>query len=91
MKINDYGRVNATSAYRNQLAPRDADTVKKSGRKDEVNISPEAMELLKARSGTEPDPARAEMISRLKHDVDAGSYRVEAERIAERLLPYLTE
>lgn len=91
MKINDYGRVNATSAYRNQLAPRDADTVKKSGRKDEVNISPEAMELLKARGGAEPDPVRAEMISRLKDEVDAGSYRIEAATIAEKMLPYLTE
>lgn len=88
MKINESGRLTSLNAYRNHLKARETKTSDKGLRaKDDVRISQEAKELLEVqRSG---DAGRAQRIAELKSSVQAGTYHVEAQRIAEKLLPFL--
>lgn len=88
MKINESGRLTSINKYRSNVNARDT---KASGTgsktKDDVQISPEAMELLEAqRSG---DASRTQRIEELKSSVQAGTYHVDAQRIAEKLFPFL--
>ncbi|MBN2980637.1 flagellar biosynthesis anti-sigma factor FlgM [Cohnella algarum] len=56
-------------------------------RRDEVQISEEAKELLGAqRSGGDAD--RAKKIEALKNEVSSGTYFLEAGKIAEKMLPF---
>lgn len=84
MKINDTQRINAVSQYQTQQAMHRAG--KAPVKKDEVSISQEAKEMLNAQKTQ--DPSRAERIQELKHAVSTGTYRVDADKIAEKLLPY---
>lgn len=90
MKINETGRVGAVQSYqRNMETPRQ-EQHQKSRRKDEVSISTEAMEMLHAqeRAG---DPERARKIQSLKEQVASGTYQVNADKLAEKLLPYFKQ
>jgi len=84
MKINDLNRTGAIRQYRN---PYDRSSSGHVGGlykgKDEISISPEAKELLEA-SGKDND-AR---IDELKRAVSSGNYRVDAQKIADKLLQY---
>ncbi|WP_199616764.1 flagellar biosynthesis anti-sigma factor FlgM [Paenibacillus alkalitolerans] len=88
MKINESGRLSSLNAYRNNVNAKDAKASGKSLKaKDDVHISAEAKELLEAqRTG---DTERAQRLEQLKSSVQAGTYHVDAHRIAEKLLPYL--
>ncbi|AVF20122.1 flagellar biosynthesis anti-sigma factor FlgM [Paenibacillus larvae] len=52
--------------------------------KDEVQILAEAKELLDAR-----EPERQKRIEELKQAVSAGTYQVDARKLAEKLLPFI--
>jgi len=86
LKINDINRVNGINkGYQQQMDVR-KETIKAS-RKDEVQISSEAQEMLE--SSRAESSERAERVKELKHAVQTGTYHVEAGKLAEKLLPYL--
>jgi negative regulator of flagellin synthesis FlgM len=83
MKINDTQRIAAANTYRKSNEDRIIQTEgKKHKKKDEVNISSEAKELLGA-------SAAKQQVEDLKQSYQTGTYHVEASKIAEKLLPYL--
>lgn len=87
MKINESGRVNGIAnpyKLQSEMRPGQLDTKR---RKDEVQISTEAKEMLQ--SSQLNNVERSEQIEQLKQSVASGSYYVEAGKIAEKLLPYL--
>jgi len=89
MKINESGRLYPAQAYKNVTTGK-AQGSSAGGRsmaKDNVNISPEAMELLEAQRSN--SGKSSERIAELKSAVQAGTYRVNSELLAEKLLPYL--
>ncbi|MNF09875.1 Anti-sigma-28 factor, FlgM [compost metagenome] len=65
--------------------------MKKSTRKDEVSISDEAIQLLQAQNTGKNDPERALKIDNLKQQVSAGTYQVDASKLAEKLAPYFKQ
>jgi negative regulator of flagellin synthesis FlgM len=85
MKINDTQRVHGLSAYRkNEVKP--SGSAKPAARRDEVQISQEAKELLQTGPS---EAARLEKLEFLKEKISAGTYRVEDHELAAKLLPYL--
>ncbi|MFI2857111.1 flagellar biosynthesis anti-sigma factor FlgM [Paenibacillus sp. JSM ZJ436] len=87
MKINETGRVGGVHAYQRNIESHKQEDTKKTWKKDELSISAEAMEMLQAQGKTQ-DIGRAKKIQDLKAQVDAGTYQVEADKLAERLLPH---
>lgn len=90
MKINETGRVGAVQSYQRNMETNRQEQQNKPRRKDEVSISTEAMEMLQAqeRAG---DPARLQKIQSLKEQVSSGTYNVDADKLAEKLLPYFKQ
>jgi negative regulator of flagellin synthesis FlgM len=86
VKINDSQRIGAYRTYQQQTEARTNQTTSKR-RKDEVQFSAEAMELLGAQRSEEPN--RAQRIAELKSEVSSGTYRVDARDLAEKLLPFV--
>lgn len=86
MKINDTGRIGAINNYQRQIDSQRQEIDRKAKRKDEVSISPEAKELLRA--GEEMQNNRAERIAELKEQVQTGTYHVETGKLVEKLIPY---
>ncbi|MFD1178879.1 flagellar biosynthesis anti-sigma factor FlgM [Paenibacillus puldeungensis] len=87
MKINETGRVGAINKYQRQVDSLRKDMDSKTRRKDEVSISAEAKELLKAQEGV-TDQDRAQRLEDLKTQVSTGTYHVDAGKLAEKLVPY---
>lgn len=88
MNINNIPRINVVNTYRNQQEAKSSEIKSdKSNQKDQLQISAEAKQLLgaqnKASSGTP-----MERVQELKQLVSTGTYHVEANNIAEKLLPY---
>jgi negative regulator of flagellin synthesis FlgM len=84
VKINETQRVGAIQSYKRSGEARAGETNgKKNGRRDEVQISPEAKEL-QGSSGVS-----RQKINELKQAVSTGTYHVDAMKVAEKLLPYL--
>jgi len=89
MKINESGRITSVNAYRNGYQNQDsriAGKGKQANMKDNVQISPEALEMLEAERANQGD--RAERLEQLRASVQNGTYRVDAEKLAEKLLPF---
>ncbi|XID91015.1 flagellar biosynthesis anti-sigma factor FlgM [Paenibacillaceae bacterium WGS1546] len=86
MKINETQRIGAYRAFQQQMDARANQTSGKR-RKDEVQFSAEAMELLGAQRAE--DPNRAQRIDKLKNEVASGTYYVDSGKLAERLLPFV--
>jgi negative regulator of flagellin synthesis FlgM len=87
MKINDAQRLaNIQKLYGNYkgAAEGNSSSVKK---KDEVSISSEALELHQSQQVTSAE--RTQKIEELKNSVSAGTYYVDAGKIAEKLLPFI--
>ncbi|CAH1054247.1 flagellar biosynthesis anti-sigma factor FlgM [Paenibacillus pseudetheri] len=87
MKINETGRINAMNPYQRSADAQRQEQMKKSSRKDEVSISDEAIQLLQAQNSGN-DAERALKIDSLKQQVSAGTYQVDAAKLAEKLAPY---
>ncbi len=85
MKINDTQRIGAYRTYQQQTDARANQTAGKR-RKDEVQFSAEAMELLGAQRSE--DPNRAKRLEELKEEVRTGTYAVDTGKLAEKLLPF---
>lgn len=88
MKINETGRINAINPYQRNADAQRQEQMKRSTRKDEVSISDEAIQLLQAQNTSKNDPERALRIDSLKQQVSAGTYQVDAAKLAEKLAPY---
>lgn len=84
MKINDTQRITAAQQYQRQYAAQRS--AKPAMRKDELSISTEAKEMLDAQNKVQ-DPSRAERIQDLKQAVSTGTYDVNAEKLADKLMP----
>ncbi|WP_150270521.1 flagellar biosynthesis anti-sigma factor FlgM [Paenibacillus tepidiphilus] len=91
MKINESGRINAINPYQRTAETQKQDQIKKSMRTDEVSISSEAMKLLEAQNSGKVDTERAQRIESLKQQVSAGTYQVDAAKLAEKLAPYFKQ
>ncbi|QSF44741.1 flagellar biosynthesis anti-sigma factor FlgM [Paenibacillus tianjinensis] len=91
MKINETGRINPINPYQRNVEAQRQDQTKKSTRKDEVSISDEAIKLLQAQKSGTIDAARADKIQSLKQQVSAGTYQVDAAKLAETLAPYFKQ
>ncbi|WP_322906502.1 flagellar biosynthesis anti-sigma factor FlgM [Paenibacillus campi] len=90
MKINDTQRVGAVNPYQRTNEAKAAAGEKRATRKDEVSISPEAMEMLQANTAqASADAERAQKIQSLKEQVAGGTYKVDAGALADKLLPFL--
>lgn len=88
MKINDINRINGINkGYQQQMDYRKDS--KQAFKKDEVQISQEAQEMLE--SSRAENSSRAEHVKALKHAVQSGTYHVEAGKLAERLLPFFKQ
>lgn len=85
MKINDTQRIGAYRAYQNTNEVRPGSQTGPK-RKDEVQISSEAKELLGAQGAQSAE--RAERIESLKKEVSTGTYHVDSSKLAERMLPF---
>lgn len=91
MKINETGRINAINTYQRSADAQRQEQMKKSTRKDEVSISDEAIQLLQAQNTGKTDAERAIKIDSLKQQVSAGTYQVDAAKLAEKLAPYFKQ
>lgn len=82
MKINETSHVGGVNPYRKQAGGSLPISDVKKSKKDQVQISTEAMELL--------DQTRSsEKIAELKKAVASGTYQVDAGKVAEKLWPYI--
>jgi negative regulator of flagellin synthesis FlgM len=86
MKLNETQRISGLQNYGNTKHIRAGHT-EPSKRKDEISISPEAMELLESERTNES--GKTASLDDLRKSVSSGTYHVEAGKIAEKLLPYL--
>lgn len=93
MKINETQRIGAVNSYKKSDDPRlEHGTCRKRKLKDEVRISPEAKQLLGIQGSNTSDPAQSaarRRLEELKQSVSAGTYHVDARKIAEKLFPYI--
>lgn len=87
MKINEPNRIGAINPYQRNIESNIQESQKKSPRKDEVSFSAEAMEMLQRSSNTD----RAKRIQELKQQVASGTYKVDAGKIAEKLMPFFKQ
>lgn len=88
MKINDSQRIGSLPSYRSaspSASGRSASGGK--GTRDDIRISPEAKELLELQRMEQA--SRAQRVEELKSSVQAGTYHVSAEQVAEKLWPFL--
>jgi len=83
MKIQDINSAGAIRQYRRNVELHSDRVGRKEAARDEVRISEEAKGLLEA------DQERVERIQELKRSVQAGTYHVDARKVAEKLLPYI--
>ena len=88
MKINENQRIGNINKYIQNNESRSVSGTEKKKRKDEVQISAEAKELLENTSAVRSNEQN-QRIQELKESVSAGTYHVEARKIAEKLFPYI--
>lgn len=86
LKINETSRIGAINQYMRNTDAKSGNVSKKA-RMDEVSISPEAMEMLDAQERASKT-GKSERIADLKKSVATGTYHVDADKIAEKLLPH---
>ncbi len=87
MKINQTQRIGAYQAAYSQAGEQRTDGAAGKKRKDEVQISAEAKELLDAQG--KAGGTRAERIESLKKEVSTGTYYVDTDKLTEKLLPFV--
>lgn len=86
MKINETNRIGAYNHYQKQMEQR-IDGANKKKQKDIVEISAEAKEMLSTSKTNSPE--RQQRLDELKQSIAAGTYKVDAGKLADKLLPYL--
>ncbi|UQZ33850.1 flagellar biosynthesis anti-sigma factor FlgM [Paenibacillus sp. PK3_47] len=91
MKINETGRIHGVNPYQRSAEAQRQDQMKKTTRKDEVSISDEAIKLLQAQNSSKVDTDRSAKIESLKQQVSAGTYQIDAAKLADKLAPYFKQ
>ncbi|CAG7655466.1 flagellar biosynthesis anti-sigma factor FlgM [Paenibacillus allorhizosphaerae] len=86
MKIDGTNRVGSVNQYKKAYDSQQLVSKKSGNKKDHVEISTEAKELL-GTHGT--NDTRQDKIETLKKSVADGTYRVDGRKIAEKLFPFL--
>lgn len=86
MKIDGTNRVGSVNQYKKSYDSQQHVSKKTGSKKDHVEISTEAKELLGSQGMSE---ARQDKIETLKKSVADGTYRVDGRKIAEKLFPFL--
>jgi negative regulator of flagellin synthesis FlgM len=91
MRINDYRAAQIAQTYGPQGTPDASARAKKAGqRTDGTSLSSAAQELLKARRAVQDSPeVRAELVAELRRQVQSGTYQVDAQALARRLMPLM--
>jgi len=84
MKINGMNGIGPVNRYQKQQDSVHHAAAGKNKKKDQVEISNEAKELL----GTQ-GTASSEKIEALKKSVESGTYHVDARKLAEKMFPFL--
>ncbi|OXM14135.1 flagellar biosynthesis anti-sigma factor FlgM [Paenibacillus herberti] len=86
MKIIETGRIQPVHTYQKQGEARVTENAR-TRKTDQVQISEEAQAMLASR---QPESAeRKQRIQELKNEVASGTYRVDAEKIADKLWDFL--
>jgi negative regulator of flagellin synthesis FlgM len=86
MKIQGTGYVNHVNPY-NKNQSRDQAAVSGNKRSDQLSISEEAKALLDQLSGKH-DLERRQKVEELKREIESGTYKVEAGKVAEKLMEW---
>ncbi|AYC28939.1 flagellar biosynthesis anti-sigma factor FlgM [Paenisporosarcina cavernae] len=86
MKINQVG-VNAVNPYKKQSQKVEAAEAKQKFASDKLEISSVAKEMQTSVYSAE----RAEKIAKLKESIDAGTYQVDANKLAADLVNFYKE
>ncbi|TVY09331.1 flagellar biosynthesis anti-sigma factor FlgM [Paenibacillus cremeus] len=86
MKINGPNSLGAVNKYKQTLeSQRSVASSKQAKKRDQVEISSEAKELL----GTNAAGTSPEKMESLKSSVAAGTYKVDARTLAEKIFPFI--
>ncbi|WP_128896372.1 flagellar biosynthesis anti-sigma factor FlgM [Longirhabdus pacifica] len=92
MKINDTNRVSALNHYRKQSHDYQAQTDKLGKKKDQLQISSQAKEMLEIQASEKINSIeKQERLEQLKEEVNSGTYRVADEKLVDKLLPYFRQ
>ncbi len=88
MRINETNRAGMINAYnKTNKTPTGKQTRVPMG-KDEVQISNEALELLKQGEDLEVKPTDKAKLKELKQAVETGTYHVPSDKIAEKIIAF---
>lgn len=89
MKIDGSNRIGAMNQYKKNIEALSASAASRTGKKkDQVEISSEAKELLGTQGPSGSDKS-VERIAELKSSVAAGTYKIDARTLAEKLFPFI--
>lgn len=93
MKINENGRINPLQSYQKNGPPRKAaDVTARGTSRDEVSISPEALEMAQgglSQAESQQRTAHTENLEQIRQSVQNGTYQVDVRKVAEKLARYL--
>jgi len=87
MRVNEPNRTGMINAYNKASKAQTVSDAKVKMGKDEVQISTEALELLKQVEATE-EPVRKDKVNELKQQIENGTYHVSSDKIAEKFLSF---
>ena len=84
MRINDLNRIQGTNPYQ-KINQKNEELKKSQLGKDQISISDEAKELLEKTK----EQTSQEKIDQLKAEIDNGTYKVDSQKLAEKILDWL--
>lgn len=87
MRVNEPNRPGMINAYNKANQSPLNKNAKVGMGKDEVQISPEALEMLKQIEDVDA-PKRKEKVNEIKEQLEQGTYHVPSEKIAEKFLAF---
>ncbi|NGQ95627.1 flagellar biosynthesis anti-sigma factor FlgM [Brevibacillus sp. SYP-B805] len=87
MRINEPNRAGMINAYNKTNKLQASKEAKIKLGKDEVQISSEALELLKQVEDADPR-VRKEKVNELRQQIENGTYHVPSDKIAEKFLSF---
>ncbi|MGO0063612.1 flagellar biosynthesis anti-sigma factor FlgM [Brevibacillus fluminis] len=89
MRINETNRTGMINAYNNTAKAAASKEGKHKMGKDEVQISSEALEMLRMGEDTEETPqVRKQRVQSIKQAIEDGTYQVPTEKVAEKFLSF---
>lgn len=85
MKINNPTGASLINAYQKHNQKPAIDKSNASSKKDQVQISEQAKAMLESKT---TDPARQEKVQQLKSQVQSGEYKVDSQKVAEKIYQF---